>query len=286
MLRAMDCELDTIVVGAGPAGLSAALTLGRARRKVLVLDSGKGRNYAAREMHGVLGFDGVPPAELRQRGEDELARYGIEVRRAAVDDARLVDGGVEVAGERARTLILATGLLDETPDIDGFDAIYGISAHTCPYCDGWEHRDQRIAVYSPHAEAREHLGALLRQWSPHIVVLDDPVRFVHEDGRLTAIERASGELVDADALFFNVAMTPRTELAVALGCQLNEHGYIEADPLTRATSVDRVYAVGNCTNAMLNVPMSVGDGARAAVMINFRLVEEGHVQPAPQEISG
>ena len=149
-------DFDCIVVGAGPAGLSAALTLGRARRSVLVLDSGHGRNYAAHAMHGVLGHDGLAPAALRERGVEELSRYGIEVRSAQVGHAQTIEGGVEFDGITARTLILATGMLDTTPDIEGFDAIYGVSAHTCPYCDGWEHADQRLAVLVPAFAARPH----------------------------------------------------------------------------------------------------------------------------------
>ena len=145
---------------------------------------------------------------------EELGRYGIAVRAAEPAQARSVDGGVEIDGERARTAILATGLLDPTPAIEGFDAIYGTSAHTCPYCDGWEHRDQRIAVLAPVPGAGAHLGRLLRQWSGDVVVLtggrpgvDDeeeaalaaigvPVerapieRLASSDGRLTAIELA------------------------------------------------------------------------------------------------
>src|SRR5215211_8676054 len=133
---AHDPPWDCIIVGAGPAGLNAALVLGRTRRRVLVLDNGAPRNYATHEMHGVLGHDGLDPAELRAKGVEELARYGVEVRRAVVDPAtaRVDVDGVEVAGERARTLVIATGLVDDTPRIDGFDAIYGVSAHTCPYC--------------------------------------------------------------------------------------------------------------------------------------------------------
>ena len=296
--------LDTIVVGAGPAGLSAALTLGRARRHVVVLDSGEPRNHAARHMHGVLGHDGLDPAELRAKGTDELARYGIEVRRATVDPATAtVDAdGVEVAGERARTLVIATGLVDDTPQIDGFDAIYGVSAHTCPYCDGWEHRDRRLAVLAP-VERGDHLGRLLRQWSPDVVlltgggpgvdaeeesrlaaagvpVLREPVvRFAHDDGRLTAIELEGREPLERDALFFFLAMHPRTELAAALGCERNEGGYVVAQPMTRATSVERVYAAGNCADPSQNVPMAIADGARAGAYINFQLVEEGVIQP-------
>ncbi len=302
----MDFEWDCIVVGAGPAGLGAALMLGRARRRVLVLDSEEPRNYAAREMHGVLGHDGLDPAELRRRGREEISRYGIDVRHVKIDpsQARLVDGGVEIAGERARTAVLATGMLDDTPQIDGFDELYGISAHTCPYCDGWEHRDKRIAVYTTMAGGGAHLGSLLRQWSGDVVVLTDgsesvdaeeeaalgalgvPVvrervtRFAHADGHLTAVELEGAEPVERDALFFGIAMRARTELAVALGCELTDSGLVVADETTRQTTVDRVYAIGNCTNGMHNVSMASGDGARAGAMINHRLVTEGVVQPA------
>src|SRR3954447_903026 len=198
-------DFECIVIGAGPAGLSAALTLGRARRRTLVLDWGEPRNHAARAMHGVLGHDGLSPAALRARGIEEVGRYGVEVRSAAVGSARAIDGGFEIDGITTRTVIIATGLLDDTPPVEGFDAIYGISAHTCPYCDGWEHRDARIAVYASSPDARDHLGPLLRQWSADVVVLDDPVeRFVHDDGRLTAVEFGDGrEPLERDALFFH-----------------------------------------------------------------------------------
>jgi thioredoxin reductase len=280
---------DCIVAGAGPAGLSAALMLGRARRNVLVLDSGAPRNYAAREMHGVLGHDGLAPAALRARGREELERYGIEVRDAEIGEALAVDGGFDVDGEHARTLILATGMLDATPAVEGFDAIYGVSAHTCPYCDGWEHRDTRLAVLGGGL----HLGRLLRQWSDDVVVLgevepDDeaeldalgvevirttPERFVHDDGHLTAIEFAGREPLERDALFFFVRMEPRTALAAALGCELTDAGFVVAGD-DRQTTVDGVYAAGNCADPMQNVPMAIADGARAAVSVNVRLATE------------
>jgi thioredoxin reductase len=303
-LSDMDFDWDCIVVGAGPAGLSAALTLGRARRRVLVLDSGAPRNFAAHAMHGVLGHDGLDPAALRARGVEELGRYGIEVRGAEVDpgQARAIDGGVELEGQTARTLILATGLLDQTPAIDGFDAIYGVSAHTCPYCDGWEHRDERIAVFAP-VFGGLHMGRLLRQWSGDVVVLtgggpgvdaddeatlaeiDVPVvrepveRFVARDGRLEAIELTGRPALACDALFFHVRMEPRTALAAALGCALDEGGFVIAAEQDRQTSVDRVYAAGNCADPMHNVPLATADGTRAALAVNVRLVEEGLLQP-------
>src|SRR3954452_19921704 len=132
---------DCIVVGAGPAGLNAALVLGRARRRVLVIDSAHPRNYATHEMHGVLGHDGRDPADLRARGRAELAAYGVEVVRAEVEDAEVLDGIVQVSSTRgedaARTGLVATGMLDGVPDVPGFAGVWGTSAHTCPYCDGF-----------------------------------------------------------------------------------------------------------------------------------------------------
>src|SRR3954467_10771273 len=149
----MDPTWDCIVVGAGPAGLNAALVLGRARRRVLVLDNGAPRNYATHEMHGVLGHDGLDPADLRSRGRAELARYGVDVVTADVRDAEVLDGAVRLicagGAEMTRTVILATGMLDELPDIPGFAEVWGTSAHTCPYCDGFEHRDERLAIPPP-----------------------------------------------------------------------------------------------------------------------------------------
>jgi thioredoxin reductase len=155
-----DCIV--VVVGAGPAGLNAALVLGRARRRVLVLDNAQPRNYATHEMHGVLGHDGLDPADLRARGRAELARYGVDVVTADVEGAELLDGAVRLtwdsSAEVTRTVILATGMLDEVPEIPGFAEVWGTRAHTCPYCDGFEHRDERIAVLAAGARWRAARG--------------------------------------------------------------------------------------------------------------------------------
>src|SRR5437764_5696423 len=145
----MNCEAtspawDCIIVGAGPAGLSAALVLGRARWRVLVLDNDAPRNYATHEMHGVLGHDGLDPADLRARGRAELARYGVDVVTAEVEHAELLTGGVCVASARGadvgRTGLLASGMLDEVPDIPGFADVWGTGEHNSPYCDAFEQR--------------------------------------------------------------------------------------------------------------------------------------------------
>src|SRR5215218_9488182 len=222
---------DCIVVGAGPAGLNAALVLGRARRRVLILDSAQPRNYATHEMHGVLGHDGLDPAELRARGRIELGRYGVEVVTADVEEAEVLDGTVRVTSSRGadvtRTVLLATGMLDEVPDIPGFADVWGTTAHTCPYCDGFEHRDERLAVLAAGARG-EHLAILLRRWSDDIVLLSNGPHNLAADqlarvqavgvpviespvlgldshvGRLRRVPLGDGQTLDRDALFFYV----------------------------------------------------------------------------------
>jgi thioredoxin reductase len=291
---------DCIVVGAGPAGLNAALVLGRARRRVLVLDDGAPRNYATHEMHGVLGHDGLDPAELRARGRAELTRYGVEVVTLEAQDAEVLDGAVRVAcadrDELTRTVLLATGMLDEVPDIPGFADVWGTSAHTCPYCDGFEHRDERLAVLAG-GDRGEHLVVVLRQWSDDVVllsngrhklaadqlarvqavgvpVIETPVAGLDSDnGRLRRVRLGDGQTLDRDALFFYVGWQLRNDIARTLGCELRDDGSIAVDA-NQATTVDRVYAAGNCSDPRALVPAAAGGGVTAAVAINARLCFE------------
>jgi thioredoxin reductase len=291
---------DCIVVGAGPAGLNAALVLGRARRRVLVLDDGAPRNYATHEMHGVLGHDGLDPAELRARGRAELARYGVDVVAVEVQGAEVLDRAVRVAcagrSELTRTVLLATGMLDEIPDIPGFTDVWGTSAHTCPYCDGFEHRDERIAVLAG-GDRGEHLALLLRQYSDDVVLLthgphnlaagglarlqavgvpvvETPVAGLDsDDGRLRRVRFGDGQTLDRDALFFFVGWRLRNDVARSLGCELRDDGSVAIDA-SQATTVDRVYAAGNCSDPRALVPAAAGTGATAAVAINARLSVE------------
>lgn len=289
---------DCIVVGAGPAGLNAALVLGRARRRVLVLDNAQPRNYATHEMHGVLGHDGLDPASLRARGRAELGRYGVEVVTAEVQEAEVLDGAVRLTSARGadltRTVLLATGMLDEVPDIPGFADLWATSAHTCPYCDGFEHRDERLAVLAAGARG-EHLAILLRQWSddvvlfsngPHdlaadqlarvhalgIAIIETPVVALDGDGtgRLRQVRLDNGETLDRDALFFYIGWRLRNDVARTLGCELRDDGSIAVDS-EQATTIDRVYAAGNCSEPRALVPAATGSGATAAVAINARL---------------
>ena len=294
----MDQHWDAIVVGAGSAGLSAALMLGRARRRVLVLDGGAPRNAVAAHMHGVLGHDGLPPLELVARGRDEIATYGGEIRSARASGARLTSDGVIVTvGDeelRARRMIVATGLSDELPPIPGIQQHWGRGVVVCPYCDGWEHRDERIAVLAT-SPGSVNYAQLLRQWSDDVVFLlgdvaepaDDELAaleargirverrgirgIVADDDRLRGIELEDGAVLEIDVIFTHTAVTPNDALLRAVGAEVNEDGWPVID-LTGRTSVETVWAIGNLVNSGANVPVSIAAGAMAGAAVNMDLV--------------
>ena len=166
--------LDVVVIGGGPAGLSAALMLGRCRRRVVVCDAGQPRNAAACALHGYLTRDGIPPGELLRLGRDELRAYGVEMRQVAVTDVvpsldrfqvHLDGGGLLTA----RKLLIASGVRDHLPDIEGLEACYGITVHHCPYCDGWEARDRAVAVIG-RGGGGAGLALSLKTWSDRVVL--------------------------------------------------------------------------------------------------------------------
>jgi thioredoxin reductase len=272
-----------------------------------VLDSAQPRNYATHEMHGVLGHDGLDPAELRARGREELARYGVEIATATVDSAQVLGDHVRLHSSRGaddgRTVLMATGMLDDVPEIPGFTEVWGTSAHTCPYCDGFEHRDERLAVLAA-GDRGEHLAVLLRQWSDDVILLSNGPHGLADDqharvqaldipiietavaaldsdgaGRLRRVQLQDGRTLDRDALFFFVGWRLRTQLAHRLGCELRDDGSITVDA-GQATTVDRIYAAGNCTDPRALVPAAAGSGVSAAVAINARLSFDDGVRAA------
>lgn len=297
---------DAIVIGGGAAGLSAALLLGRARRRVLVVDAGSPRNRFADHMHGVLGNEGTPPADLLLRGRGEVADYGVELRDGAVETVRdegarlavtLADGGVELA----RALVVATGLTDELPDLPGLAERWGTSVLHCPYCHGWEVRDERIGILATSPMAL-HQARLVRQWSDRVTLLAgalgpldpgeearlrsrgvevvaEPVVEVLGDGpRVTGVRTADGRLVELDAIFTAGAPHPHDAFLADLGLARADlpfglGSFLAVDPTGR-TSHERVWAVGNVVNPMANVPMAIGAGAFTGGAVNGALVEE------------
>ena len=293
---------DVIVVGGGPAGLSAALILGRCRRNVLVVDSGEYRNAVSREMHGFLSRDCADPAEFRRISREQLQRYGtVEVRDALVRSAAASASGFEVeldGGERlgCRKLLLATGVVDELPEIDGFGAIYGVSAWHCPYCDGWERRDQAIAVYGKGGKGRA-LGLEMLGWSRDLVVLSDGpsglsseerdelarngiklreeriARLDSEDGRLQAIRFADGSILERQALFFATPDKQRCGLAEDLGCDFTDRGSVDTRSYEK-TNVPGLYVAGDSSRRVDLVIVAASEGALAAFAINTELLRE------------
>ena len=296
-------QYDVIIVGAGPAGLSAALMLGRCRRSVMVFDTGQPRNAASQALHGYLTRDGIHPCELLRIGREELAKYDtVSIREAEVvsadcqSDARF---GVTLAGgERitSRKLLLATGVVDNLPAIEGFRECYGRSVFHCPYCDGWEVRDQPIAVYGK-GERGLGLSLELTAWSRDLVlctdgpsgidaedharlarngirVCEEPVhRLEARGGQLEAIRFRDGSLLPRRALFFTTGQYQRSGLLSGLGCEFNEKGTVRTGKY-ETTHLRGLYVAGDASRAVQWVVVAAAEGAEAAFAINTDLVKE------------
>jgi thioredoxin reductase len=300
---------DVVVVGGGAAGLSAALVLGRARRGVLVVDAGKQRNAPAAEMRGFLSRDGMPPADLLAAARAEVLGYGVELvadRVVGVTSgfSLRLGGGRSVA---ARRLLIATGAVDDLPDIPGARERWARDFLHCPYCHGWEVRDQPIGVLGTGPGSVEH-AHLLRQWSDDVIyfahtrpitageraaldargipVIDEPVaRLSVVDDRLDAVQLTDGRSIPRTAVFIRPALRARNDgLTDALGCEVDEGGFVRVDATGRTTAAG-VWAAGNAANPRAQVITAAGEGSAAAIAINTDLVEED-VRNARNETEG
>ena len=292
---------DVVIVGAGPAGLSAALMLGRCRRRVLVCDTGRPRNAASRAMHGFLSRDGVPPLEFLRIAREELAQYdSIEIRDVEVTTAECRESRFHVTlagGEQfhSRKLLIATGVVDNLPDIPGFQELYGASVFHCPYCDGWEVRDRPLAVYGRGARGAG-LSLELTAWSRDLVLCtdgpaelepDDRARLARNgirvreervarlegDGRLERIVFSEGEPIARDAVFFTTGQTQQSFLAHRLGCEINEKGTVRTGKY-ESTHLPGLYVAGDASRAVQWVIVAAAEGAEAAFAINTDLLKE------------
>ncbi len=292
-------EHDVIVIGGGAAGLSAALVLSRARRRVLVVDADEPRNAPAAHVQGFLSRDGMAPSELLRVGRAEVERYGGRILRAKAVDIRFGGGQLEVVlddGSRlsARRLLVATGLKDELPCVPGAHERFGRDVLHCPYCHGYEVRDRRLGVIGGGANST-HQVQLVRQWAADVVfftagtaltaeqreqltaraigVEERPVtRLVVEDDVLIGVEVDDGRVVRRDAVFVAPRFVPHTKLLSQLGCVLDEHGWVVADG--GRTSVPGVWVAGNVSNPRAQVITAAGEGSAAAIALHADLVEE------------
>ncbi len=296
-------QREVIILGAGPAGLSAALLLGRCRRRVLVVDSGTPRNARSRAVHGFLTRDGIAPEMLRGIGREELLRYPqVELRDDLATAARaLPGGGFEIEFRAAppiacRKLLVATGVMDVLPDIEGFAACHGRSVFHCPYCDGWEVRDQPIAVYSQDEDACGFALAL-SHWSRDLVLCTDGptgldgaqrerlerrwipvreeriVRLEHEHGVLRRIVFASGAELERRALFFHSLPRMQSSIAVDLGAKTTHLGVVATGKHER-TNVPDLFVAGDASRDVQLAIIAAAEGVQAGFEIHAELARE------------
>jgi thioredoxin reductase len=296
---------DVVIVGGGPAGLSAALALGRARKHVLVCDSGPRRNAAARQMHHFVTRDGTPPGVFRQIARDQLAAYpSVLAREVRVDGIEGARGAfrVHLAGAgsvEARRVLLCTGMIDQLPPLPGFAELWGESIFQCPYCHGFEVQG-RAWGYLARPEDAAHLlpfALQARSWTDQLVVFTGgavevpeheraqlaaagiavetrPVaRLVGREGRLEAAEVGPGVGVRCEVLF---AHPPQRQVALveALRVELDDAGYVRVDPVQGGTSGPGIYAAGDLTTRMQGAVLAAAMGARVAAMLNVELSVE------------
>jgi thioredoxin reductase len=300
---------DVVIVGAGPAGLSASLLLGRSRRRTLVFDSGEYRNAASRQVRGFLTRDGIPPDELRRIAIKQLASYS----QVTLDRTRIVavERQVNAPAERTeflvtredgqsvrcRKVLLATGVRDEIPQIDGIAPMYGISVHHCPYCDGYEVCDLPLAIYGKGTEALR-FALELTLWSRDLTLCTDgpaeltddernrlqcndirlreePIRCLEgsADGQIQRVVFTTGENLPCHSLFFKTSQCQRSDLAARLGCTFTEKGTVDTGAY-ESTNIPGVYVAGDASPTVQLAIVAASEGTQAAFAINTALLKE------------
>lgn len=300
-------DYDVLVIGAGSAGLSAALTLGRCRRRVLLADGGAPRNAPSGGVHGFLTRDGVPPAELLALGRAQLAPYPtVTVQELKIMGLRKLAGGFRATGitsqghawaGTARRVLLATGVADLLPPLPGFRELWGTGVLHCPYCHGYEVRDQPLAIYG-RGKAVVNLALLLTNWSPDLVVVTDGPGHLSAYGRqrlrqhgiglrqepvaglvgtaatgLRCVEFTDGSYLERQALFLHAPQEQRSSLAASLGARLTGKGAVWVDRNAQ-TSIAGLYAAGDTTPGQQQALVAAAEGNKAGICLNEALTKE------------
>ncbi len=293
---------DCIIIGGGPAGLNAAVVLGRCRRKVLVFDTGEYRNKYSHGMHNYLTRDDILPKDFIELCQKELQKYSVQVLHKRIVNATKIEGEIFSVKDSegrlyySKKLLVATGLSDTLPDVPGIREMYGKSVFHCPYCDGWEVRDKKIGVYAKNKEGWE-LALALKGWSAHVTlytdgkhkvkpqqqvyldaneipVITNPIdRLEGKDGMLEKIVFKTGHESECDALFFVNGYTQQCNLAEAFGCEMSKKGVVITNRFQQ-TNISGLYVAGDASRDMHFVVVAAAEGAKAGVIINKELQKE------------
>jgi thioredoxin reductase len=291
---------DVIIIGAGPAGLSAALVLGRCRRRVLVVDANQPRNAVARALHGFLSRDGIAPKDLVRIGREQLCAYpSVELRGATASRTRIIREHFEITLDSevkvySRKLVFATGVVDQVPEVEGARSFYGKGVYHCPYCDGCENRNEPTVAYGQGTKGLELARTLLawtadivlctdgparlpttirRQLERHgVVVRKERIRRLEGSGHLAQVVFESGEALPRTAFFFNTDQGQRSDLPALLGCKVDKSGAVVTNE-DGHTSVDGAYLAGDATKDLQLAVMAAATGAQTAFAINKALIQ-------------
>ncbi|MFN2439431.1 MAG: NAD(P)/FAD-dependent oxidoreductase [Chitinophagaceae bacterium] len=293
---------DVIIIGGGPAGLNAAVVLGRCRRKVILFDTATQRNRLSHGMHNYLTQDDILPSDFIKITHQELRKYGVQIFNKKVANARKNKESIFVVKDdqgdiyHSKKLLVATGLKDNLPEVEGFKDMYGKSVFHCPYCDGWEVQDKKIGVYARNKQGSE-LALALKCWSNDVTLYTDgknkvkasqkeqldanniPViifpfaRLEGKDGQLEKIIFRNGSEQSCDAIFFVNGFTQQCDLVKDFGCEVNKKGEVITNRLEQ-TNTPGLYVAGDASRDMHFVVVAAAEGAKAGVMINKELQEE------------
>lgn len=297
----MDIQ-DVIIIGGGPAGLNAAVVLGRCRRKVLLFDTQQYRNRYSHGMHNYLTRDDINPSEFIGISRNEIKKYGVALLERKVVCAKKNESGIFLVEDdkgntyQSKKLLVATGLQDKVPPIPGFQEFYGTSVFHCPYCDGWEVRDKKIGVYAREKEGWE-LALALKGWTDHVTLYTDgkgKLKPVHKErllankievnkmpieklegtkGQIKKVVFRNGETTACDAMFFVNGFEQQCNLAEAFGCDVSKKGVVLTNRFQQ-TNIPGLYVAGDASRDMHFVVVAASEGAKAGVTINKELQKE------------
>lgn len=298
----MNQLIDVGIIGGGPAGMSAALALGRARKSVVVIDEGRPRNRVTRESHGFLTRDGITPGEFRHIAREQISAYPsvhfVEDTAVTITghDGNFLITTAQGTTYQSKKLLFAVGMKDLPLPVNGLEEVYGKSAFVCPYCDGWELRDQPLVLIA-NGEKALHLAKMLSGWTNQytictngpdefteeqrlellqhrVPVFDSPIeRIVSADGMVQHVELTDGNSISCKGIFFAPKLVAGSDLPQALGCQVTEAGTVIVDSFGK-TSVSGVYSAGDAASTHYQVITAAALGSAAGMSINNELLVE------------